>query len=349
MDVVKTNIEKIGGTLDLESSPGLGTTVRIKIPLTLAIIPALLVTCSESRFAIPQVNLMELVRLEGEQSHAKIEWIQNAPVYRLRGHLLPLIDLRVILKQKPREADEEEVTNIVVLRADDQQFGLIVDRINDGEEIVVKPLSQQIKDLAVYSGATILGDGSVALILDALGIAQRGCVLQTGAAKQKQVIDDGNDLISESTQTLLILGLGGTRRVAMPMSQVDRLEQIPQSSIENANDRNVIQYRNKILPLIDMASFLGLPTQPMSIELNQPHNDIDEDDQEPCIHVVVYSEGDQSVGLVVDRILDIVETNVDLVESTKGNGILGSAIIQGSVIDLVDLYAINASFHASIA
>ncbi|MFG0267287.1 MAG: chemotaxis protein CheA, partial [Rhodopirellula sp. JB055] len=176
MDVVKTNIEKIGGTLDLESHAGLGTTIRIKIPLTLAIIPALLVKCADNRFAIPQVNLMELVRLEGENATSKIERIQNAPVYRLRGQLLPLVDLRSILgKSTPDQSENQEnsAINIVVLRADDQQFGLIVDRINETEEIVVKPLSHQIKDIAVYSGATILGDGSVALILDVLGIAQR--------------------------------------------------------------------------------------------------------------------------------------------------------------------------------
>lgn len=349
MDVVKTNIEKIGGTLDLESRPGRGTTIRIKIPLTLAIIPALLVTCSNSRFAIPQVNLMELVRLEGEHSHAKIEWIQDAPVYRLRGHLLPLIDLRTILRQAPRDSDEDEVTNIVVLRADDQQFGLIVDRINDGEEIVVKPLSQQIKDVAVYSGTTILGDGSVALILDVLGIAQRGNVLLTGAAKQKQSVDESNEPSSGSNQTLLILGLDDDRRVAMPMSQVDRLEQVPRSAIENANNRYVIQYRSKILPLINMADFLGFPSKPIALGPTEAELELLDDDDEPSIRVVVYTEANQSVGLVVDQILDIIETRVDLAESTKGHGILGSAIIQESVIDLVDLQAINESFHASIA
>lgn len=148
MDVVKTNIEKIGGTVDLQSQMGQGTTIKIKIPLTLAIIPALIVTSDSDRYAIPQVNLLELVRLEGEQTRNEIEWIQGAPVYRLRGRLLPLVYLRHELGiDKSSQSTTEDITNIVVLRADDRQFGLVVDNINDSEEIVVKPLSKQLKNV----------------------------------------------------------------------------------------------------------------------------------------------------------------------------------------------------------
>ena len=180
MDVVKTNIEKIGGTVDVQSKRGKGSTVRMKIPLTLAIIPALIVTTGGDRYAIPQVSLLELVRLEGEQARKGIESVNGAPVYRLRGRLLPLVYLNRELKvgnaqdAAPAQAaaganGDAQNVNIVVLRADDQQFGLVVDEINDTEEIVVKPLSKQLKSINTYAGATIMGDGRVALILDVLG------------------------------------------------------------------------------------------------------------------------------------------------------------------------------------
>lgn len=351
MDVVKTNIEKIGGTLDLESHAGLGTTIRIKIPLTLAIIPALLVKCADNRFAIPQVNLMELVRLEGENATSKIERIQNAPVYRLRGRLLPLVDLRSILDKStpgPSETPENCAINIVVLRADDQQFGLIVDRINETEEIVVKPLSHQIKDIAVYSGATILGDGSVALILDVLGIAQRGRVLQSSGSRNLGRVDENLTEGAGKTQSLLVLGVGPRRQVAMQMSQVARLEQVAKKLIEEADNKSVIQYRGKILPLIDLASILGISrnqfggmSSSLSGDEETEHENLDANCQ-----VVVHSEEGRSFGVVVDRIIDIVDAHIDLVESHSGSGVLGSAIVQDRIIDLLDLPAvIQAAGH----
>ena len=198
MDVVKTNIEKIGGTVDIQSRPGNGTTLKIKIPLTLAIIPALVVTSGGDRYAIPQVSLLELVRLEGEQARKGIEMIHGAPVYRLRGKLLPLAYLNeqlfggknndarveslsgqmaVLLTNHEQHTAAGSALNIVVLQADDRQFGLVVDEINDTEEIVVKPLGKQLKGITTFAGATIMGDGQVALILDVLGLAQRANVV----------------------------------------------------------------------------------------------------------------------------------------------------------------------------
>jgi two-component system chemotaxis sensor kinase CheA len=183
MDVVKTNIEKIGGTVDVSSNLGSGTTFKIKIPLTLAIIPALIVTCKEERYAIPQVSLLELVRLDAGQVAEKIEMLHGAPVYRLRGNLLPLVYLSNELY--PGSIDQASVLernidtafNIVVLQADDRQFGLVVDKITDSQEIVVKPLGKQLQGITVFAGATIMGDGHVALILDILGIAQQSNVV----------------------------------------------------------------------------------------------------------------------------------------------------------------------------
>jgi two-component system, chemotaxis family, sensor kinase CheA len=179
MDVVKTNIDKIGGTVDVQSKPGTGTTVRMKIPLTLAIIPALIVTNGGERYAIPQISLLELVRLEGEDAKKRIELIQGVPVYRLRGRLLPLVHLDRELRVDPSAKDPSEVdaVNIVILQADDRQFGLVVDHINDTEEIVVKPLGKQLKGIRTFAGSTIMGDGRVALILDVLGIAQASNVV----------------------------------------------------------------------------------------------------------------------------------------------------------------------------
>src|SRR5258707_3130067 len=179
MDVVKTNIDKIGGSVDVQSKPGAGTTVRMKIPLTLAIIPALIVTGGGERYAIPQISLLELVRLDGEDAKRRIELIQGVPVYRLRGRLLPLVYLSRELRADPAsgQAFEDDAVNIVILQADERQFGLVVDQINDTEEIVVKPLGKQLKGLRTFAGSTIMGDGRVALILDVLGLAQRANVV----------------------------------------------------------------------------------------------------------------------------------------------------------------------------
>lgn len=176
MDVVQTNIEKIGGTVDIQSEPGLGTTLKIKIPLTLAIIPALIVTSGGDRYAIPQISLLEMVRLEGDEAGAGIELVQGAPVYRLRGNLLSLVYLNRELKLphgSENGATAQDVVNIVVLQADNRRFGLVVDEVNDAEEILVKPLRQHLKELSLYTGATVMGDGRVALILDVVALAQR--------------------------------------------------------------------------------------------------------------------------------------------------------------------------------
>ena len=236
MDVVKTNIEKIGGTVDVQSIAGHGTTLKIKIPLTLAIIPALIVTSGGERFAIPQVSLLELVRLEGADAIAGIEDIGGAPVYRLRGNLLPLVylnrELRLASATPLTRTGQAQVVNIVVLQADDRQFGLVVDEINDTEEIVVKPLGKQLKGLACFAGATIMGDGQVALILDVLGIAQMANVvaeLRSHAVSErvaKNVESAGN------RDSWLLFTVGEDGRMATQLSSVSRLEEIPVNSIE---------------------------------------------------------------------------------------------------------------------
>ena len=331
MDVVKTNIEKIGGTVDLQSRSGQGTTIKIKIPLTLAIIPALVVTNDGNRFAIPQVNLLELVRLEGEQAQNNIEWIQGAPVYRLRGRLLPLVYLRQVLKTNAKTTTVSDAINIVVLRADDRQFGLVVDRINDTEEIVVKPLSKQLKGVSVYSGATIMGDGKVALILDVIGLAHSAHVISK--EKDRAMGENGSRNREGlcSTQTLLILGTGESQRLALPISQVARLEKISVRQVETADHQHVVQYRGEIMPLIYLAEFFQLERAPLG--------------EDELLNVVVYTEQGQSYGLVIDRILDIVETNLEILRPSARKGLQGSAVIQEHVTDLVDLPAVVREYQ----
>jgi two-component system chemotaxis sensor kinase CheA len=330
MDVVKTNIEKIGGTIDIQSRLGQGTKFKIKIPLTLAIIPALVITSGGERFAIPQVSLLELVRLEGAQIAAQIEHIHGAPLYRLRGNLLPLVYLSEALNLDDGSRAGSDVINIVVVRADDRQFGLVVDGVNDTEEIVVKPLGRELKGTSVFAGATIMGDGRVALILDVLGLAQRTGVIP-------EVRDRG---LGERTkqaaavkecEPLLLLRVAEKGRIAMPLSLVARLEEIQVEAIEWMGDSPVIQYRGEILPLLDLRAVLGghAPAPAPNASLQ----------------VVVYSEQGRSIGLVVEQIIDIVDEVVGAKHGASQPGISAAAVIQGKITGLLDAHAIVEATH----
>jgi two-component system chemotaxis sensor kinase CheA len=317
MDVVKTNVEKIGGSVDVTSRPGRGTTFRFKIPLTLAIIPALTVACGEQRYAIPQASLVELVRLEeGASGGGKgIEDISGAAVLRLRGSLLPLVHLDEQLGL-PRPAGNAAATFIVVLQADERQFGLVVHRIHDTQEIVVKPLGAQLKGLALYAGATILGDGTVALILDTLALAQQAHVLQTRShcrAADPATVDTAP---AEVAQPLLLVGCGG-RPMAIPLAMVTRLELFASASTEQVGNREVVQYRGAILPLVR----LGRGPQ--------------EADPAELLKVVVHSENGRSVGLVVDTIVDITDEVAAPADALTG--LADTTVVQGRVTELLDV------------
>ncbi len=214
MDVVKTHIEKIGGVVDVFSRPGEGATVKLKIPLTLAIIPGLVITSGGERFVIPQVSLLELIRLEGDGSEKHIEHVHGTPVYRRRGSLLPIAYLNQVLGLK--SAERAEAVSMVVLQAEDRQFGLVVDGINDTQEIVVKPLGKQLKGLTVYAGATIMGDGRVALILDVLGIGQRSGVLAESREQARAAAEQKTQSGVEQ-QRLLLFRAGSFERLAVPL------------------------------------------------------------------------------------------------------------------------------------
>jgi two-component system chemotaxis sensor kinase CheA len=326
MDVVRTNIERIGGTVDVQSELGSGTSVKVKIPLTLAIVPALMVRSGDSRFAIPQLSLIELLRLEGEDARTGIELVHGAPVHRLRGRLLPIIDLASELGRPVERTDQ--AISIVVLQADGQSFGLVVDAIEDTEEIVVKPLGSHLKEAVLFSGATIMGDGRVALILDVLGIAQRARVVSEVADRNAVAEAEEQAAVEQDTErrTLLLVGIGDDRRAAIALSDVERLEEFPAASVEYGAGREVVQYRDDILPLLRLGEALGVSAF-----------GIDEADS---LNVIVNRIGDRMVGVVVGRILDIVEQDVDLADGDDQRGLLGTAIIQGRVTDVIDIDAV---------
>ena len=323
MDVVKTNIEKIGGAVDVMSERGQGTTLKIKIPLTLAIIPALIVTTGGERFAIPQVSLLELLRLDRAAARTKIEMLYGSPVYRLRGQLLPLVYLDRELKLGECAAAKKfDDVQIVVVQADGRQFGMIVDEINGTEEIVVKPLGKQLKGISSFAGATIMGDGRVALILDVLGVAQTARVISEVRDKTQadKII---NPERTAEKQTLLVFNTGKNSRLAIPLSAVARLEEFSRASVEQSGGQAVVQYRGQILPLIPVANFLS-PSEAPAVGTGP-------------MQVVVYSESGRSIGLVVGKINDIVNEVITVRRESRRNGIAGSVVIQNRVTDLLDV------------
>ncbi len=322
MDVVRTNIERIGGSVDIASEPGRGTTTRVRIPLTLAIIPALVVGEDVERYAIPQANLVELVRIEGEDLQRQVEDLAGAPVLRLRGKLLPLVSLSGVLDGQ-RPVPGEPLT-VVVLQSDDVRFGLCVSTVHDTQEIVVKPVGRQLKGLAVYAGATIMGDGRVALILDVAGIAATAGV---GAVQAEAV--DTRTTVADDRTALLVLEVADGRRAALPLAAVARLEEFERERIERSGLAEVVQYRDGILPLVRLATAIGLP---------------DTSDRSEQVSVVVHETGDAggAVGIVIDRVLDVVEVAVSASQVGRRTGVRGSAVVQDRVTDLVDLEAVVA-------
>ena len=319
MDVVRTNIEGIGGTIEVESVVGRGTTCRLRIPLTLAIVPALTVECAGDRYAIPQVSLLELVSLDADRASSAIEDLNGALVYRLRGALLPLVHLSDVLGVESDRSDGHVL--IAVLQADGKRFGLVIDRVLSTEEIVVKPLGSQLKALGTYSGATILGDGRVALILDVQALARR--VLNTDGVDQSEGDDfDASSVLTEQMR-MLVAGIGGERRVAIPLSSVTRLENLTESVVERIGNREVIQYRGGILPVVRLNNYLGSYSERESDELV----------------VVVYSVGDRSAAIVVEEIVDIIDEETEFHSDVADHGVLGSTLVRDRIVEVLDVRA----------
>jgi two-component system chemotaxis sensor kinase CheA len=315
MDVVRNNIDQIGGTIDVKSMPGEGSSFTIKIPLTLAIVSALIVEAGGDRFAIPQLAVIELVRAQSNSEH-RIERIKDAPVLRLRSKLLPLIHLKKLLKMEGAEDSDPENGFIVVMQVGNQTFGIVVDGVFHTEEIVVKPMSTKLRHIAMFSGNTILGDGSVITIIDPNGIAQTVGSAATRAAEETEEAAQGAQ--AEKTVSLLVFRAGSNQPKAVPLSLVTRLEEIDCKKIELSNGRHMVQYRGQLMPLVrvnDEARVRSEGAQPL----------------------LVFSDSGRSMGLVVDEIVDIVEDKLDIQVGSDTMGVLGSAVIKGQATEIIDI------------
>lgn len=314
MDVVRANIEKISGKIDVLSQPGRGTKFSIKIPLTLAIVSALIIESGGERFAIPQISVLELVRAASD-SENRIEKINETPVLRLRNRLLPLVFMNSILGLRNKVSDSDEMF-IVVSQVGAFIFGIVVDQVYDTEEIVVKPVAPILKNIPVYSGNTILGDGSVIMILDPNGIAN---------LISEQRIDDEEDSSVEDTvksshnrESMLIFSAGNATPKAVPLSLVARLEDVLIDTIEYSEGKPTVQYRNKMMPLLFI----------------DQHGTLKKDGRQPLL---VFNDADLTMALVVDEILDIIEAELEIDLSSERNGRVGSAIISGRVTEIIDV------------
>jgi len=318
MDVVKTNIEKIGGTVEMRSTEGKGTTFIIKIPLTLAIVSALIVECAAERFAIPQISVVELVRASSN-GELKVEKIKDTPVLRLRNRLLPLVSLRELLRLDTKETKIDDDTFIVVTQVGTYSFGIMVDRVFDTEEIVVKPVAPILRDIEMFSGNTILGDGSVIMILDPNGIAAYSGQMGMGsdsAAADNMARRARN--VGEEVVPLLLFKAGDGAPKAVPLALVARLEELDRQSIEHSNGRWVVQYRGQLMPLVPMDQYQEISREPG----RQP--------------VLVFSDREHTMGLMVDNIVDIVEARLNVELSAATAGRIGSAVIAGHATEIID-------------
>jgi len=321
MDVVKTNIEKIGGTVDLKSTAGQGTTFIIKIPLTLAIVSALIVESVAERFAIPQISVVELVRARragdnspGTTGENVIELINDTPVLRLRDRLLPLVSLGELLGLGASDTGTSG-GHIVVTQVGSSLLGIIVDRVFDTEEIVVKPVAPILRDITMFSGNTILGDGSVIMILDPAGIARATGV---GASADSRVVkqETVENVASTDRLALLLFRVNGAERMAVPLSLVARLENIARDKIEMSSGSPVTQYRGKLMPLVSLTNH--------------------DDTSTPSQSLLVFADGDHSMGLMVDEIIDVVEDRLDIELGSGRPGTLGTAVVAGEATDVLD-------------
>jgi two-component system chemotaxis sensor kinase CheA len=321
MDVVRSNIDEIGGTIDVRSVPGAGVSFLIRIPLTLAIVSALIVEVGDNRFAIPQMSVVELVRAR-DRSDSRIERIKDTPVLRLRNKLLPIVQLSDLLGIEGGARTAAGNGYVVVMQYGSQVFGVVVDAVIHTEEIVVKPLSSRLRSIAMFSGNTILGDGSVIMIIDPNGVAR---AIGNSTVSRFAEETSGNvqlsraaDFDDEGVTSLLVFRAGSPQPKAVPLSLVTRLEEIDATAIELSNGRHMVQYRGTLMPLINMndkVTIRGEGSQPL----------------------LVFSDGRRSVALVVDAIVDIVEDRLDIQVQSETPGVLGSAVINGRATEIVDV------------
>lgn len=332
MDVVKTNIEKLGGSVDVETQVGSGTVVNITMPLTLAIIPSLLVRSRNERFAIPQVNIAELVRVRPDEVRKRIGRVKRSEVLRLRGSLLPLIRLSRVLGWQEEEADDgkaDKAINVIVVESGSQRYGIIVDGLHDSEEIVVKPLGRHLKNCQCLAGATVLGDGHVALILDVPGIAAR---------MDLQVPDDrreensaSRDIVTESdAQSLLLFTNHPDEQFAVPMELISRIERVQAGQIDAMAGQELLQFRGATLPLVSLERIVNAKPR-----LDQTR-----------LYVAVFTAAGREMGLIIPEIIDIRTVCAKIDPTTlHERGVMGSLVIGEQAIRLVDVVELAHVAH----
>jgi two-component system chemotaxis sensor kinase CheA len=316
MDVVRTNIDQIGGTIDIKSVAGEGSSVTIKIPLTLAIVSALIVEAAGDRFAIPQLSVVELVRARANSEH-RIERIKDTAVLRLRNKLLPLIHLKKLLKIDDGSTSDPENGFIVVTQVGSQTFGIVVDGVFHTEEIVVKPMSTKLRHIDMFSGNTILGDGAVIMIIDPNGIAKALGASGNAAHEMAEEHAAAHASTAEQMTSLLVFRAGTSQPKAVPLALVTRLEEIAADKIELSNGRHMVQYRDQLMPLVQME---GVEVKTTG---SQP--------------ILVFVDDKRAMGLVVDEIVDIVEERLNIEVAGSKSGILGSAVIKGQATEVIDV------------
>ena len=357
MDVVKTNIEKIGGSVEIKSIEGKGTSLQLRIPLTLAIVPALIIKSNREKFAIPQVKLIELVRVQGRGSSSgtsqasgiesgattQIELLQGRPMFRLRGSLLPLYDLREITGESYDSSYKDGVF-IVVLNSDGEVFGLLVPEVLDTADIVVKPISSLLNTVSTFSGATILGDGSIALILDVGGVAVHGKVINKRNQKEdlESFSKQERTKISSDIQEFLLFTVGTNAVHSVPLCLVNRLEEFSEDEIEQSGEQKVVRYRGSLLPLINLKSVLKYNQLNSKMGLRQAESLMTSD----RTSVIVVQRSGRNYGLIVDKIVDVMTIDGQIDDTIRDrNGILGNILFNNEVVVVVDALGVIEDFN----
>ncbi len=334
MDVVRSNIQRLGGTVEVESRLGQGTTVHITLPLTLAIIPSLIVRCGSQRFAVPQVNIVELVRVCARERRERIGQVKGAPVLRLRGALLPLVHLHQVLWNRPAELPGEDAsegpTNVLVLESGQQRYGLVVDGLEDSQEIVVKPLGQHLKGTPCLAGATILGDGHVALILDVAGIAAQAHLRNGQQGAEEGAAEEETEHRPSDTQTVLLFTNHPQEYFAVSMGLVARIERVRREQLQQLGTQQVLQYDTHTLPTLQLDHLLQVKPAPQTERL----------------YVIVFRLRQREVGLLVPELCDVQEVPLEVdTQSFVEPGVMGSVVVGGRTVRLLDLFELAQKAH----
>jgi two-component system chemotaxis sensor kinase CheA len=311
MDVVRSNLEQIGGTADIRSKPGQGTTVRLKIPLTLAILPALIVRCGDWRLAVAQTNLVELLDIGGKRADDLVEYLGDAPIVRRHGRILPLVFLGRTLG---REQTIDSAEYIVVVQADSLSYGLVVDEVHDTEEIVVKPMGRELSNIPVFSGATVLGDGGIALILDVPNLARFSNVYSQ--VQNRRAVEATSAAAGEAARRLLRFEVEGIGKGALPLDKVIRIEEVRASRLQRQQSRCFMQYEGKVVQVTDL------------VERTR--------EGEELVSLVLCRVGERRKVFAVTQVLDVVETTEVPDPELGPDWSCGMAVIEGEITALLD-------------